>query len=165
MPRRWTNLTIRGVTYPTAADAAAALGITVSAVFMAAKKGQEGLDRCGLRLHHPRPCPVRIGGVVYPTVPLAAAALGLKTSRIYQALAAGDVDRVLRPPPPCLVRAVPLIVSGRHFPSHSALDRWIGMAEGYSARAIKRGGSARARLFERVLAKAMAEEIARGAAA
>lgn len=152
--RKWRNLLIRGVVYPTAGDAAAALGISSDAVLIAARAGQEALDRCGLRLHHPRPLPVRVGGVVYPDARSAAAALNVRLGTLRSAILAGDPDRVLRDWPPCMVRARPVRVAGLSFPSHSALDRWLGCRPGYSAAVMKKGGEvARSRLAEKVMAR------------
>lgn len=86
-PRR--IVTIRGVRYGSCAEAAAALGVTRSAVSHAIRRGTlDGLGVPGFGRS------VRVRGVVYPTQKAAADALGVTPATVYQAIRRGNADSV-----------------------------------------------------------------------
>jgi len=79
-------ITVRGVRYGSCTAAAAALGVTRSAVSHAMKRGT--LDRLGSgeNKHY---FATRVRGVVYPTQKAAAEALGVTPSAVNQAIRRG----------------------------------------------------------------------------
>lgn len=83
-------VTIRGVDYPSQLAAAKALGISVSAICNAKKRGR--LDTVGLNPKKTEPSPVFIRGVTYPSQYAAAKALGVSPTTIWNALERGSLE-------------------------------------------------------------------------
>lgn len=123
--RKYADLVIRGVTYPTAQAAAKALGISDVTVMRAARLGV--LDDCGLGRSHPKPMPCRVGGLDFPTVKAAAKHFNVYTTAIYMAINAGDPDRIGRPRTPCSSRARPCTIGPYSWPSETAAARDLGL--------------------------------------
>lgn len=149
--RKYTDLVIRGVTYSTAQAAAKALGVSDVTVMRAARLGI--LDDCGLGRSHPRPMRCRIAGQDFPTVKAAAKHYGVHVSAIYQALDDGDVDRIARPQPPCMINAKPITVGPLSWPSWAAAERDMGLPRGTIRNAQRRDSIT---TKQRVLSAAMA---------
>jgi microsomal dipeptidase-like Zn-dependent dipeptidase len=120
-------ITIRGTTYPSRADAARALGISVSAVSYAARNG--GLDRVGLGSK----IPVTIRGTTYPSIADAAASLGVVPSAISEALNRGTLDNV------GLGRCVHVKIRGTTYPSYTAAAEALGVTYQAISQAARKG--------------------------
>lgn len=146
------DIVIRGVTYPTIADAAVELGVSASTIRHALLRGT--LDRVGLGRRGFDPMPVNVRGTDYPSARHAANALGLTPEAIYRAIAQGRTDTVGsggRCPNPAKAR--PVRLGPVTFPSMQAASVALGFSRGYIANArFFRRASAQ----ERILAAAMA---------
>ena len=93
------EITIRGKTYPTIADAAADLGVSANAVRIAKRKGT--LDGVGLqKARRRRSAPVTIRGVEHPSPAAAAKALGVDVNEIYRLEKLGRLDEIGPPEDP-----------------------------------------------------------------
>ena len=93
------EITIRGKTYPTIADAAADLGVTEGAIRVAKRKGT--LDGVGLqKARRRRSAPVTIRGVEHPSPAAAAKALGVDVNEIYRLEKTGRLDEIGPPEDP-----------------------------------------------------------------
>lgn len=84
---KYRDIEIRGVVYPDAKAAAAALGITAKAVRRAVRDGR--LDAVGLKGN-----PVTIRGRSFPSYAAAGRALGVTAETVGKAVAAGTLHRV-----------------------------------------------------------------------
>ncbi|EPX82080.1 hypothetical protein [Salipiger mucosus] len=133
---RYRNLKIRGVVYPTATDAAKALGVSADAVRIAARKGT--LHRVGTGRVGVEPMPVRIRGLDFPNAKAAAVHFGVTVHAVHYAISAGDPDRIGRRSKPPQARARPITLYGVNFPSHAEASRQLGFQSEYVARALKR---------------------------
>ena len=112
------QITVRGVTYESYIDAAAALGLSVSAIRNAVIRGTE--DRLGYK----GGMPFTIRGVTYESGRAAAEALKVTPNQVYRAAAAGTLDRVgLRH----RGYSLEVVVAGKHFASHREVARFLGM--------------------------------------
>jgi len=98
MTLRATEVTIRGVTYPSMSAAGKALGVSQQTVSRSAKNGT--LEFCGMGPRGakkaggagkglPRDVPCRMNGRDYPTIAAAARDAGVSHSAVSQALDAG----------------------------------------------------------------------------
>lgn len=150
--RKYRDITVRGVTYPTVQDAARALGVTPNTVYAAMHNGT--LDDCGLGKVHPKPMPVRIRGRVYDTARDAARELGVPRQSIYAALRRGTVDNVgfgvapdHAPIPPRVFK-----IGGMSWPSRRAASLALGFERNYISRAYSRNSTYQK---QRILAAAM----------
>lgn len=156
--RLYCNITIRGVTYPTAQAAARALAVQEQTVQRAARLGV--LDQVGLGKGRKERLPVSVRGVVYPDAHSASAATGLAVNTIYNAIARGHADRVGLGPvydrPP---NAQPIVLGPLSFPSQTEAERVLGFSRGYISRAKRLGW------MESVVAAAMRVAQQRGGAA
>lgn len=91
------------------------------------------------------PCPVRIRGVDYPSISAAAEALGLSHTTIHSHLNRGTLDNAgigrgygaAHRTTNAKQKAITL--GGMHFPSHSALSRYLGKSNGYVSEALRTG--------------------------
>jgi len=158
--RVWVDLVIRGVSYPTAQAAAAALGVTQEAVMVAARKG--ALERCGLGLVGRAPLPVRIRGRVFPSARAAAQHFQVQVSTIFSAIADGREDRVGLAPTVAANRSQPVVLGGMAFRSKAEASRRLGFQHEYVARAMLRRSE---RAMVRILAAAMRLRAAQDCAA
>ncbi|RBO52645.1 hypothetical protein DSD19_13740 [Rhodovulum sp. BSW8] len=149
--RIYTDLTIRGTTYPDAATAARALGVTPEAVRSAARKGR--LDRVGAGRKGVEPMPVRIRGELFADAHAAAARFGVTPQAVWKALADGDPDRIGRPQRRPGRDPHPVEIGGLRFASQRKASRALGFSDDYLSHALTRGGRA---ARERILAAAMA---------
>ena len=150
--RKYKDIVIRGVCYPTAKAAADALGVGEDAITGAARRGK--LQQVGSGKRGPEPMRVRVRGVVYEDQKAAATALGVRPSAIRNGLAYDRLDRVGLPrgnngggTP-----AEPFEIGGLCFPSRAVASRELGFGRGYVSR-VMRTGSATGR--ERLMAAAM----------
>jgi hypothetical protein len=163
-PVKYRDITIRGVTYPDASAAAAAIGVTRSTIGRAIRLGK--LDTVGLGVGSNNICPVVIRGVYYPTQMAAAEALGVRADVVCKALNRGTIDNVGLGSGNWL-REVdaprnPITLLGVTFPSMAAASRLLGFTDKHVHRVLKSGGKkAKARLMEAVCAYRDAQHIAR----
>lgn len=150
-PPMGTPVTIRGRHFDTVAQAAAAHGVKISAVYNAKRAGR--LDSVGTGPVVFAPLPVMICGVQYESAADAAKALKMPRGRIYDAVADGDPDRVLRKPRRKSWRRTAITLGGVTYPSLSAASIALGFTSaGYIAQ-VRRTNS---RLgWQRILAAAM----------
>ncbi|MBL3611304.1 hypothetical protein [Rhodovulum sulfidophilum] len=146
-----TDLTIRGTTYPDAASAARALGVTPEAIRSAARKGR--LDRVGTGRKGLAPMPVRIRGEVFTDAHAAAARFGVTPQAVWRALADGEPDRIGRPQRRPGRAPKPFEIGGLRFASQRKASRALGFSDDYLSHALTRGSRA---ARERILAAAMA---------
>lgn len=126
--RVYQNIEIRGVVYPDANAAAAALGVTAGQVRMAVRKDR--LDGLGTR---PAQRPVTIRGVTYPNFSAAGKALGVNPNTVRAAYRNGTLHRVGTGrvgPEPMRVR-----IAGKDFEDVNAAAAHFGVQPGtvYSA--------------------------------
>lgn len=144
--RKYRDIEVRGVVYPTAQAAAAALGVREITVLRAARLGR--LDTLGLGAAGLQSMPVRIRGVVYPSAAAAASALGVGVSAVRQALARGREDRVGLPRhrklPPNSAPGKAVSIGGFEFVSQVAADAALGLPRGTTSR-VRRGVASRER--------------------
>lgn len=87
--RRYTDITIAGVTYADANSAAAALGVTAGHIRKAVRRGR--LETLGTR---PIRCTVTIRGVTYASFSEAGRALGVHANTVRAAYRSGTLHRV-----------------------------------------------------------------------
>ena len=78
---------IRGVTYPSIAQAAREIGVSKRAISNALDRGN--IDEVGLRLVGPKPKPVTVGGITFPSKQFVANALGKNVHAIIMSLKRG----------------------------------------------------------------------------
>jgi hypothetical protein len=78
---------IRGVTYPSMADAARAIGVTPRAITHALDRGK--IDEVGLHGVGPKPKPVTVGGITFARKRDLAKALGKTVEAIVMSLKRG----------------------------------------------------------------------------
>lgn len=159
--RVYADIEIRGVVYPTAVDAARALGVTDGTVRAAARNGT--LHRVGLGQCFPEPMPIRIRGVVYPDAHEAARAHGVTVSAVRQAMCRNRLDRVgLGPCRDRPSRARPFAVGPARYVSMAAASVALGFSRDFISRELRRN---RARAMERIIAAQMARDAARAGGA
>lgn len=152
--RVYADIEIRGVVYPTAVDAARALGVTDGTVRAAARNGT--LHRVGLGQCFPEPMPIRIRGVVYPDAHTAARANGVTVSAIWQAMHKNKLDRVgLGPSYDRPSRAKPFAIGPARYVSMAAASVALGFSRDFISRELRRN---RARAMERIIAAQMARD-------
>jgi hypothetical protein len=125
--RKYTDIEVRGVVYPTVGDAAAALGVRPDTVRLAVRSGR--LHRLGVGRAGPEKMPICIRGFNYPDADAAAKAFGVSRTAIYQALYRGDVDcvgrsRFGRVPP----NAKPFEIGGLRFASMAQASGALGFS-------------------------------------
>ncbi|MBC6437127.1 MAG: hypothetical protein GDA52_03060 [Rhodobacteraceae bacterium] len=82
-------ITIRGVTYPSQAAAARALGVSTSSVARLARRGEP--DSIGIGTKSGQPITIR--GVTYPSQAAAARALGISRQAVNDATRTGRLER------------------------------------------------------------------------
>ncbi len=162
--RKPKSVTIRGVTYPDASAAAAAVGVSMPTMYRAIRENR--LDHVGLGTGSINICPVLIRGVYYPTQTAAAEALGVRADTISKALTRGNIDSVgigkgnwLRE-----VDAPrnPITILGVTFPSMAAASRLLGYTDRHVHRVLNTGGKkAKARLMTDIMAYRDAQMTAR----
>lgn len=144
--RKHTDITIRGVTYPTVAAAAAVLSVTPAAIYIAMRKGT--LHRVGTGRVGPEPMPVRIAGRDFADARQAARHFGITYQAVIAAICAGDPDRIARRPVYGKARAQEITLAGVTFPSKAAASRALGFHENYIAQSLSRGGPSTLRKIE-----------------
>lgn len=100
-------VTVRGVSYPSQAAAAEALGVAPSAIHGALERGT--MDSVGLGRNRHNLVPMQIGDKVYPSAVEAAKATGVnvKTLRQYVAKARGRGNDWFHHPKTGIVKLVP----------------------------------------------------------
>jgi hypothetical protein len=82
---------IRGITYPSMADAARAIGVTPRAITHALNRG--AIDEVGLHGVGPKPKPVTVGGITFTSKRELAKALGRSVNAIVMAMRRGPRAR------------------------------------------------------------------------
>jgi hypothetical protein len=82
---------IRGITYPSMADAARAIGVTPRAITHALNRG--AIDEVGLHGVGPKPKPVTVGGITFTSKRELANFLGKNINAIVMALKRGPRAR------------------------------------------------------------------------
>ncbi|MDE4272972.1 NUMOD1 domain-containing DNA-binding protein [Phaeobacter gallaeciensis] len=110
---KYRDITIRGVTYPDAKTAAAALGLSVSRVRSALRT--DTLNSLGRRS---RLCPVTIRGVTYESFSKAAQELGVSANTVRAAARNGTLHRVGTGR--VGVEPMPVLIAGLRFESAQA---------------------------------------------
>lgn len=151
---------IRGVTYPSRAAAARALGVTVDAMNKALAEGR--LDTVGLGQAGRAAMAVMIRGKTYPSARAAARALRVTPGAIYQALSKGRIDRVGLPPSPRRAASKPVILGGFSWPSLRSASLDLGFVPDFLSRALRRPTPGKT---ARIMAAVMAERARRDNAA
>ena len=150
--RKYRDITIRGVTYPTAQAAARALGVQEQTVHVALRAG--ALDTVGMGSGHRAAMPVRVLGKTYPSARAAAAALGCTRTAIYRAITEGREDRFGTRPfaGAQKARAIPVSIAGMSWPSMAQASRALGFDASYVSHALSSGSPA---MREALMAAAM----------
>lgn len=149
--RVYRDITVRGVTYPDANAAAAALGVSAEAVRIAIRKGTA--HRIGTRAVGSEPMPVLVNGQIFESARSAAAQLGLKPSTIYRAINEGRAHRLTGIRRYNGGRSKPVTLGNLCFSSMEQANRALGFRQGYVSLALRRGSKA---AKQRILAAAMA---------
>lgn len=150
--RKYRDIEVRGVVYPTAQAAAAALGVREITVHKALQSGR--LDTLGTGAAHPTPMRVRIAGRVFPDARAAAAHFGVTVGAVRNAILEGDPDRIARKRRGRRgVNAKPVTIGPVTFPSMRAADEALGYSHGIVSRILRRGGP---RAREALVGRAMA---------
>lgn len=122
-------VTIRGVTYASAAEAARALDVHHSTIAIARKRGT--LDAVGLRNSAGKP--VKIRGVYYPSIREAARQIGVKHSSLLKAISLGTEQT-------CgLARETPVQVRGVTYTSTKACAKALGVTVPTIQKALRLG--------------------------
>jgi len=145
------NFAIRGVTYGTAQEAAAAHGVSVGTIYKAIEKGT--LDRVGLGQVGKEPMRIVIRGKVYKNAQAAARAFGVTPAAIFTALYRGRIDQVGVPRKHNHATSKPFTIAGVTFPSMRAASLALGFNPAYVHNVLESGSTAR---FERMQGAAMA---------
>jgi hypothetical protein len=148
--RKYRDISIRGVVYATAQEAAAALGVSDATVMLAARNGT--LETCGTGRSHPRPMPCHVGGRTFPTVARAAKHFKCSKGAIYKAINDGNPDRIGKPLTYNGATSKPFVYQGHSWPSHAQAERDLGLPRGF-IRQVRRRNSRRGQ--ERLLAAVM----------
>lgn len=129
------SVTIRGVSYPSHAEAAEALGLAVTTISSAVSSGR--LETVGLR-NSGRAVSVEIEGVTYPNLRAAGAAFGVSPQLVRSAMLDGTLatlrERAARKRP-----AQPVNVCGVTYPSMYKCAQALGVSVGRVKKAIERG--------------------------
>lgn len=147
----YRDIRIRGIVYPTIAEAATSLGVSSGAVLKAFHAGR--LDGVGLGPRGRELMPIRIRGKTYANAQLAADRFGMTRAAIYSALHRGDLDRIGMPPRVGRAKSVPFELGGMHWPSMRQASMDLGFHPEYVSRSfLKRRKSAQ----QRILGAAMA---------
>jgi len=154
----YSNIEIRGVVYPDARAAAAALGVSPDAVRIAVRKGTR--HRIGTGAVGVEPMPVCLAGQRFENVRAAAAHFGVTRHAIYQAISSGRAQDFGKPPRHARLKSKPVTIGNLAFPSMAAADRVLGFGQGYISRALRRGSKAG---LQRIWAAAMKESMRREA--
>jgi len=134
--RIYRDFEVRGVVYPDANVAAAALGVTPEAVRIALRKGTA--HRLGTGAVGAEPLPVRIRGRVFPSTNAAAAHLGVTPNAIQKALSEGREDQVGLPQRYNGAVSKPVTIGVQTYPSMASASRALGFSAGYVSQALRR---------------------------
>jgi hypothetical protein len=137
----YTDIEIRGRVYPDTRTAAMALGVQPETVRFAIKAGR--LHRCGTGASHPEPLPVRICGLDFAHARDAARHFGVGVSAVYAALAAGDPDRIGRPPRYNAAKSQPVTIGPLSFPSMRQASLALGFQGDYVSKVLRSGSVTR----------------------
>lgn len=149
--RKYTDIQIQGMTFPTVEDAADHFGVTGVTIRSHIRAGT--LHRLGKGLSGPEPCPVRIRGVTYESPAKAAEELGVGINQVYRRLAEGRPDTIGLPNDRGQHCAKPIKIGPLKFRSLAEASRELGFSEGYVGRAFERDSSS---MKEKILAAAIA---------
>jgi len=154
------SVEIRGVTYPSLAAAARALGVKYVTVHRARALGR--LHRCGIGRAGVEPMAICIRGREFENAEAAARAFKVTKGAIYTALHRGSIDRIGLPPRCGLPRAQEFVIGPLRYPSKRSASIALGFAPEYVSNVLRNGGpDARASLLRAAMALAARQEAAK----
>lgn len=155
-------VTIRGVTYASAAEAAAALGVARDTIYGRLYKGT--IDDLW---PNPGPRPVRIRGKTYESAAAAAKALGVTPSAVYAGLHRGRPDSIGIGPGKLGLKgrggrpSIRLTIGPLTFPSCAEAARQLGYSPTFFSDRIRTGKPIPQEAIGRAMALAVKQERAR----
>lgn len=151
MARVHRDLVIRGVIYPDADAAAAAMGVSAMTIRSHARAGT--LDRCGLGLTGGNPGnPVKVRGRVFASGVEAARHFGVNPNSVWRRLNEGRPEEIGLPNQRGIYRAKSVVFGPLRFRSMAEASRALGFSRSYVSCALRSGSP---RMRERIVAAAM----------
>ncbi|WP_286905720.1 hypothetical protein [Roseovarius sp.] len=148
----YRGIEIRGVVYPDANAAAAALGVSANAVRLAVRKGSQ--HRIGTGAVGVEPMPICLAGTHFENAEAAAEHFGVTRHAVYQAIASGRAQEFGKPARHARLKSRPIALGNLSFSSMDEACRVLGFERGYISQVKRRGSKVG---MQRVLAAAMRE--------